>query len=91
MNAALARVKDGRFVLVPTSPETHGHQSLRFAGLWKGYLAEFVRQPEATTDRLAAVSRRPVTRSDGWLSAPPPLGRRPGPSTGTFLQKSREP
>jgi homoserine O-acetyltransferase len=57
MNAALARVKDGRFVLVPTSPETHGHQSLRFAGLWKGYLAEFVRQPEATTEKESSSER----------------------------------
>ena len=57
MNAALARVKDGRFVLVPTSPETHGHQSLRFAGLWKGYLAEFVRQPEATTEKKSSSER----------------------------------
>ena len=50
MNAALARVKDGRFVLVPTSPETHGHQSLRYAGLWKGYLAEFLGHPAAATE-----------------------------------------
>ncbi len=51
MNAAFARVKDGRFVLVPTSPETHGHQSLRFASLWKGYLAEFLGKPQATTEK----------------------------------------
>jgi|UPI000346BAC2 homoserine O-acetyltransferase len=57
MNAAFARVKDGRFVLVPTSPETHGHQSLRFAGLWKGYLAEFLGQPEATTEKKSSSER----------------------------------
>ncbi|TXN22404.1 alpha/beta fold hydrolase [Methylobacterium sp. WL9] len=50
MNPAMARLKDGRFVLVPTSAETHGHQSLRFAKLWKGYLAEFLASPKATTE-----------------------------------------
>lgn len=49
MNSALAKVKDGRFVLVPTSPETHGHQSLRYAGLWKGYLAAFLGRPDTAT------------------------------------------
>jgi len=57
MNAAIARVKDGRFVLVPTSPETHGHQSLRFASLWKSYLAEFVKQPEAATEKKSSSER----------------------------------
>lgn len=50
MNAALAKVRDGRFVLVPTSPETHGHQSLRYASLWKRHLAEFLGAPEAKTE-----------------------------------------
>jgi homoserine O-acetyltransferase len=50
MNAALAKVKDGRFVLVPTSPETHGHQSLRYAALWKRHLAEFLGAPDAKTE-----------------------------------------
>ncbi|MET0258664.1 MAG: alpha/beta fold hydrolase [Methylobacterium sp.] len=50
MNPAMARLKDGRFVLVPTSAETHGHQSLRFAGLWKAYLAEFLASPKTTTE-----------------------------------------
>lgn len=50
MNAAMARVKDGRFVLVPTSPETHGHQSLRYASLWKRHLAEFLGAPDAKTE-----------------------------------------
>ncbi|MCJ2032469.1 alpha/beta fold hydrolase [Methylobacterium sp. J-043] len=57
MNAAIARVKDGRFVLVPTSPDTHGHQSLRFASLWKSYLAEFVKQPEAATEKKSSPER----------------------------------
>lgn len=50
MNPAMARLKDARFVLVPTSAETHGHQSLRFAKLWKGHLAEFLASPKAATE-----------------------------------------
>ncbi|UMY18460.1 alpha/beta fold hydrolase [Methylobacterium organophilum] len=51
MNGAIAKVKEARFVLVPTSPDTHGHQSLRYANLWKGYLAEFLASPKAATDK----------------------------------------
>ena len=55
MNAAMAKLKRGRFVLVPTSPDTHGHQSLRYAALWKGYLAELLQHPaEATEGRSSA-------------------------------------
>ncbi|GJE42880.1 alpha/beta fold hydrolase [Methylobacterium soli] len=57
MNAALAKVKDGRFVLVPTSTETHGHQSLRFANLWKGYLAEFLAHPTEATEAQSSAER----------------------------------
>ena len=55
MNAAMARLKQGRFVLVPSSVDTHGHQSLRYAALWKGYLAELLQHPaEATEGRSSA-------------------------------------
>lgn len=57
MNEAIGKVKDGRFVLVPVSPDTHGHQSLRYAGLWKGYLAEFLARPAATTDAQSSAER----------------------------------
>lgn len=57
MNAAMGKVKDGRFVLVPVSPETHGHQSLRYASLWKGYLAEFLARPAETTDAQSSAER----------------------------------
>ncbi|MCE4225899.1 alpha/beta fold hydrolase [Methylobacterium sp. C25] len=42
MNGAMAKLKNSRLVLVPASAETHGHQSLRFAKLWKGYLQDFM-------------------------------------------------
>ena len=60
MNDAMAKVKNGRFVLVPASPETRGHQSLRFANLWKGYLAEFLATPAAqsSAERRDSSERR---------------------------------
>ena len=58
MNAAVARIPGARFVLVPTSAETHGHQSLRFGSLWKGYLAEFLANPEAATEAQSSAERR---------------------------------
>ncbi|MCJ2087933.1 alpha/beta fold hydrolase [Methylobacterium sp. E-005] len=42
MEPAIRRVSGARFVLVPASSETHGHQSLRYAKLWRSYLATFM-------------------------------------------------
>ncbi|MEE7492172.1 alpha/beta fold hydrolase [Methylobacterium oryzae] len=42
MEPAIRRVSGAQFVLVPASPETHGHQSLRYAKLWRPYLAAFM-------------------------------------------------
>lgn len=42
MEPAIRRVPGARFVLIPASPETHGHQSLRYAKLWRPYLATFM-------------------------------------------------
>lgn len=42
MEPAIRRIPGARFVLVPTSSETHGHQSLRYAKLWRPYLAAFM-------------------------------------------------
>lgn len=57
MNSAIAKLKDARFVLVPTSPDTHGHQSLRFANLWKDYLSEFLASPRSTTSEDNSAER----------------------------------
>ena len=63
MTLAMAKVKQGRFVLVPTSPKTHGHQSLRFASLWKDHLAAFLESAGAP-EGLSAAERldKPVER-----------------------------
>lgn len=42
MEPAIRRIPGARFVLIPASPETHGHQSLRYAKLWRPYLAAFM-------------------------------------------------
>jgi homoserine O-acetyltransferase/O-succinyltransferase len=38
----IKRVPHGRAILIPMSPETHGHQSHTIAVLWKDYLAELL-------------------------------------------------
>ncbi len=39
---AMQRVKNGRYVLIPAGPDTHGHFSHFYAKLWKPYLIEFM-------------------------------------------------
>src|SRR5438874_979091 len=39
---AIKRVRDGRYVLIPAGPNTHGHFSHFYAELWKPYLIEFM-------------------------------------------------
>lgn len=45
-------VKRGRFVLIPTSLDTHGHFSHFYAKLWKPYLIEFRALTRRSTRRL---------------------------------------
>jgi homoserine O-acetyltransferase len=40
MEREVPRIKNGRFVLVPASAKTRGHQSLTQAVLWKNYVVE---------------------------------------------------
>jgi homoserine O-acetyltransferase/O-succinyltransferase len=40
------RVPKGRAVVIPLSPETHGHQSHTIAALWKNYLLELLAASE---------------------------------------------
>jgi len=39
---AMKRVRNGRYVLIPAGPNTHGHFSHFYAELWKPYLIEFL-------------------------------------------------
>jgi homoserine O-acetyltransferase/O-succinyltransferase len=39
---AMKRVKNGRYVLLPAGPDTHGHFSHYYAKLWKPYLIELL-------------------------------------------------
>ncbi len=38
----IKRVKNGKFVLIPASEQTHGHGTHTWAALWKQYLAELL-------------------------------------------------
>jgi len=43
MEAAMARIKTGRYVLIPASPATRGHQTLTLASVWKGPLTDLLK------------------------------------------------
>jgi len=45
MEREIKRVKLGRYVLIPTGPETRGHGTMGLAKLWKQYLAELLQPP----------------------------------------------
>ena len=46
MDREIKRVKNGRYVLIPTGPETRGHGTTGSAKLWKRYLAETLTSQE---------------------------------------------
>ena len=43
MEVAMRRLKAGRHVLVPASPQTRGHQTLALAAVWKGALVDLLK------------------------------------------------
>jgi homoserine O-acetyltransferase len=43
---AAKRLKNGRFVLIPTSKDTHGHGTHTWAALWKDELAALLKRSE---------------------------------------------
>ena len=43
MEAAMARIKTGRYVLIPASPATRGHQTLTLAAVWNGPLVDLLK------------------------------------------------
>ena len=40
------KIKHGTFVLIPASLQTHGHGTHTWAAVWKGYLAELLKETE---------------------------------------------
>jgi homoserine O-acetyltransferase len=42
MEREIKRVKNGRYMLIPTGPETRGHGTDGIAKLWKPWLAELL-------------------------------------------------
>jgi homoserine O-acetyltransferase len=45
MEREIKRVRQGRYVLIPTGPDTRGHGTMGLAKLWKQYLAELMQPP----------------------------------------------
>ena len=50
---AMQRVRDGRYVLIPAGPKTHGHFTHFYAEVWKPYLIEFLQTLAPATARAA--------------------------------------
>jgi homoserine O-acetyltransferase len=44
---AIARIRNAKHVIVPASPESHGHYSYQRAALWKAHLSAFMKELEA--------------------------------------------
>jgi homoserine O-acetyltransferase len=44
---AIERIRGAKHVVIPASPESHGHYSYLRAALWKSHLAEFMKGLEA--------------------------------------------
>ncbi len=45
LERCITRVKNGRFILIPTGPETRGHGTHSVAKLWKQYVVELLAPP----------------------------------------------
>ncbi len=44
MNGFMSRVKFGKFILLPITDQTRGHGTHSLPAIWKGYLADFLKQ-----------------------------------------------
>jgi homoserine O-acetyltransferase len=56
MEALMPRVRNGRYVLIPTSDRTRGHGTHTWAAVWKEHLARFLESPEQATRVSGAAS-----------------------------------
>jgi homoserine O-acetyltransferase len=43
MSRLMPRVKQGKFILLPITDQTRGHGTHSLPSVWKGYLAEFLK------------------------------------------------
>ncbi len=81
MEKLIPRVKHGRYVLIPTSEQTHGHGTHTWAAVWEKELAQFVKM----NNRVVTVNGRefpyvvldPSSRERGEGGRRPDEGLRP--------------
>ena len=50
----IKRVKNGRFVLLPASDQTHGHGTHSYAAVWQQYLAQLLEQSQGAAAQATA-------------------------------------
>jgi homoserine O-acetyltransferase len=55
----IKRVKDGHFVLLPASDQTHGHGSNAWAALWQQYLAQLLQASQPSADPQPSANPQP--------------------------------
>ncbi len=44
--AQVKKIKNGRYVLIPTSDQTHGHGTHTYAAVWQSYLVQLLKESE---------------------------------------------
>jgi homoserine O-acetyltransferase len=52
LERAIAQVKRGHAVTLPAGPKSHGHQTLRFAEVWRDCVRQLLHQTEVETERV---------------------------------------
>ena len=63
MEKLMPRVKNGRYVLIPTSDQTRGHGTHSLPAVWGKYLAEFLAQlTPVSSDNVGRVLQDPPRR-----------------------------
>jgi homoserine O-acetyltransferase len=58
----IKRVKDGHFVLLPASDQTHGHGTHTWAALWQPYLAQLLEASQPSDNPQPSANPQPAVR-----------------------------
>ena len=65
----IKRVKNGRFVLLPASDQTHGHGTHTWAALWQQYLAQLLEASKKQRTRELGAGQARYPAASGRASA----------------------
>ena len=65
LDREITKVKRGRYILIPLSGETRGHQTYNRAVLWKNHLLELLQTSEPRPGSLPASARATIPTQSG--------------------------